>query len=723
MHIWKRLHIRVINNSAQKRRKNMKGNSIWAKRVMGVGLSAAFAMSSLAGCGSSSSGTESQVSADTTTSQAEQTEEKTQTAEAPVETAGEPVVIKYGTHWVAGLDPNNVDDVTGEYTMAENERQAALAGLQAIKDELNVEFEFVQYSQDTRVELMTSVLAGDPVCDIATIWGGAEGTILAQNVLQELDNYADVFSDDETSWMFYDKLYGHNYLLSFTERFIPRWPLIFNASMIEKVDTLKDENGNTVYPTDLFAKGEWTWSTFQDYLSKISAYYANTEPAVEGNIYSTVQAYETDHRFAGLSAMYSNGAAIYGSDGLGVDSQEAVDALAFIKTLMDEGYMSDCGYYDDNYTPEWCRSQADFSRGGTVFTDCPDWLIASAGSTLADRDESMGIVPWPRADRLDADSADYSQVITLGDSVGILKGVDAEKTELALKAYRLYWLTYYKTLGGVDNLKEYTSSQAASQAAGFGFDIYNETYGQGVLDAFTYISQHLGNDYADLLNLRVAWDDIFGKSLCGVDGFSDNYAVAVEANISDFTNQISNMEALLASNEVHDNQAPSVSAKDIIIPVGTDLSTVDLAEYFEATDSVDGEIDITTGTTTISEELDTATVGIYEKAVKVAVKDSSDNEGSASAKVVIYNDKNEEAPVIEVKKETDAVALDTDASTIDWKNFVESAVDADGLDITGNITADLSTLDVTTPGEYTVKLTATDYAGNTSEAEVTVKVE
>ena len=49
-------------------------------------------------------------------------------------------------------------------------------------------------------------------------------------------------------------------------------------------------------------------------------------------------------------------------------------------------------------------------------------------------------------------------------------------------------------------------------------------------------------------------------------------------------------------------------------------------------------------------------------------------------------------------------------------------IDASSVD-TGNITADLSTLDVTTPGEYTVKLTATDYAGNTSEAEVTVKVE
>ena len=44
----------------------------------------------------------------------------------------------------------------------------------------------------------------------------------------------------------------------------------------------------------------------------------------------------------------------------------------------------------------------------------------------------------------------------------------------------------------------------------------------------------------------------------------------------------------------------------------------------------------------------------------------------------------------------------------------------DGLDVKGNVSADLSTLDTTTPGEYDVTLTVTDYAGNT--AEITVKV-
>lgn len=47
-------------------------------------------------------------------------------------------------------------DVTGEYTMSEANRQAALQALEKVKQELNVEFEFIQYSGDVRNDLMTS---------------------------------------------------------------------------------------------------------------------------------------------------------------------------------------------------------------------------------------------------------------------------------------------------------------------------------------------------------------------------------------------------------------------------------------------------------------------------------------------------------------------------------------------------------------------------------------
>ena len=692
------------------------------KKLLGAALTATLAVSMLAGCGNETGTTTStSASASASKTEASTSKEETTSTSKEEEKSSEPVVIRYGTHWVAGLDPNNVDEVTGEYTMAENERQAGLAALQAVKDELNVEFEFINYAQDTRVELMTSVLAGDPVCEIANIWGGAESTILAQNVLQPLDEYAELFDDGETRWMLDDPIYGHNYLLSFTERFVPRWPLVYNVTMIEKAG-LED-------PAKVFKDGDWTWSKFKEYLEKLNAFYANTPVQGDSHHYDVIKAYVTDHRFAGLSAMYSNGGAIYGANGLTVDSQETIDALAFVKDLFDEGLLCNPGVYDDMYTPRWCEAASDFQSGNTVFTDCPDWWLGGNGDALAARDESQGIVPWPRADRLSKDSPEYTQVMTISDSVGILKGIDPEKTKLAVEAYRLYWLTYYKTLAQVNDLSEYQSAMGATQAASFGFDVYNEAHGQDILDSFVYISQHLGNDYSDMLGMRVAWDDIFGKGLYGVDGMSDNYSVAVKANMSDFTKVADEMTALLSSDEIHDNQKPDISAKDVVVPVGTDISSINVADYWTATDSVDGEIDVTKGTFTISDGSkddedapDTSKVGEYRKALKVEVSDAAGNKNSARAKVVVYNKDNKTAPTLTAKAELPTVKMDTDTTSINWNDFVEEAKDADGLDVSANITADMSTLDTSTPGEYTVKITVADFAGNTTDLEITVKV-
>ena len=114
-----------------------------------------------------------------------------------------------------------MDDVSGEYTMPEAKRQAAIAGLEAIKNELNVEFEFVQFPNDTRTDLMTSVLAGDPLCDIAVLWGGSEATVLAQNILQKLDDYVGLFEDEEAAWLLDEELFGHYYLLDNDMDFVP----------------------------------------------------------------------------------------------------------------------------------------------------------------------------------------------------------------------------------------------------------------------------------------------------------------------------------------------------------------------------------------------------------------------------------------------------------------------------------------------------------------------
>ena len=232
--------------------------------------------------------------------------------------------------------------------------------------------EYVQYAQDVRSELVLSVLAGTPVCDIALMWNGSENTVLAQNILQPLDAYVGIF--EGADWMLPAPVYGHNYFINSNQSFNQYFTLLCNLTMIEQVEALKDENGNTIYPMDLLAQGKWTWSNFKDYLGKIAAHYANTPAPADAKV-PHVAAYETDYRFGALSASYANGGAIYGANGLQVDSPETIEAVAYVKELLDLEYAMVCGLYDDGWVPQWCEAGYDFGRGACVFGDCPIWVI------------------------------------------------------------------------------------------------------------------------------------------------------------------------------------------------------------------------------------------------------------------------------------------------------------------------------------------------------------
>ena len=114
-----------------------------------------------------------------------------------------PTVIRFGTHWVNELDPHMIDETTGSFTIGDEEdRLIRLAAEEAVKEKYNVEIQYVQYAQDTRSELVLSVLAGNPVCDLALMWNGSENTVLAQNILQPLDDYASLY--EGAAWMLPD---------------------------------------------------------------------------------------------------------------------------------------------------------------------------------------------------------------------------------------------------------------------------------------------------------------------------------------------------------------------------------------------------------------------------------------------------------------------------------------------------------------------------------------
>ena len=657
----------------------------------------------------------------------------------PMATAEEPTIIRYGTHWTAGWNPNEIDPATGTYTMTdEADRQLRLKAEEAVLLKHNVKIEHVQYAQDVRSELVLSVLAGNPCCEIARMWNGSESTVLAQNVLQPLDDYAYIF--EGADWMWPTAVYGHNYFLNANVAFTQYFPLVVNLTMLEAVPALKEADGSTLYPMELLERGQWTWTNFKDYLGKVHAFYSNT-PAPEGCVNPNIVAYEVDYRQSGLSAMFSNGGGIYGDTGLIANSKESIEAVAFYRELMELGYAEDPDTYN-GWEPLWCQPGYDWGRGGAVFADCHSWGVKGEGDHLTERGESYAIMPFPAADRLVSVAEDgtvtydpaYQQVVSVGDIDGVLKGISPEMTKLALECYRTYWETYYieqaKQAGAeIASMDEYKAAVAKDQANKFGVDInklvvidgVEHDVGAQVLNAWIFNSENcVPNNVAGNLGLTLTWEHTIAKGLMGVEAMPA-YEVAIEARKSLFDDVLAETAAILGTDELNDNQGPAVTATgELIIPVGTDLATIDWTQYFSAEDGFDGVMDPSLAVYETEGRVDVTVAGTGE--CKGIFTDKAGNEGSAKLPIIVYDPANTVAPTLTVVDELPTVAMDADASAIDWTAYVAEAKDASGLDLKAKVVADVSVLDTSMPDLYPVTLTVTDYAGNTASVEIEVEV-
>lgn len=632
--------------------------------------------------------------------------------------------IRIGTHAQNEDDPYMIDAITGEQNpgMNADKKKASITALEKVKEELGVEIKFLQYSSDLKQLLLQTVLAGDPYCELAVLWGGVQGTILSQNVLQPLDDYAYIFHDDpDGAWILPQKTFGAYYLMNRDLLFSNTWPICYNITMVEQVPSLKDANGRTIYPSDLYFSGEWTWSRFKDYMTKIKQYYSGKKAASGAEI----AAFNTNFTFFGLFALHSVGTGVYDGGAMSFDTDAAISACEYVDELITADVVS-CSSAQRGSKADsgWLTGTEAFLRGETVFTNCARWRMDDASINLAARGEAMGVIPFPYPDgtnpHKDEDSK-YRHVTPMADSVGLMRGIDKETSIRALEAYKMYKVEFYKAYAQVDSIAQYMEERASADALTFGVDIFHPEVGEHNLAIWQEFGAEPANEYSEACDVMWGWSDILGRSIYGVNGYA-KYRTAVQANKQEIYKKLETIGNALNSDGAVDAVAPSLSSKKTIALVeGTDPKTVDWGEYIGASDNADGDYEIDRVKIDFT-EVDFNTVGTYTDLLKASVEDNGGNTGSRNFTVLIYRKDNVLPPSLVAKEGVPEIDRNKDVSEIKWSNYVEMAQDADGISISENISADTGWLDVTEAGEYPVDLVATDYVGNKAEVTIMVKV-
>ena len=661
-----------------------------------------------------------------------------------------PVVdpIYIGTHTI-GSDPRWRSPITGEPSMSTNSMLAGMHALQVVKEELGVDIQWVTWPHSSGQDILQSVLAGDPICHVANISTGSLANVLSQNVLQPLEEYMDLFEDPDTEWMALPKVFDNYYYLSGEFLFLSDWPICYNINMIDAVPSLKDENGSTIYPYDLYKEGKWTWSVFEDYLQKIQDYYKGKKSVFDRD----VAVFDTNYMHILQMALHSNGAHIYDGHSLDIDSPEAIEAAEYLADLMDKGLIScSSAVYGKDTNPGGTATNNRFISSESVFTNCARWRMGEAGGSLASRGESMGIIFFPRADSIPYEGdyvpgqTKYSLSKPACDSYGVLKGHSEEETRLAIKAFQLYTTEYYKAIGRVDSMTEFREKMFESEALGSGLDIFHPRLGEANLEIFKLLGSLPCNEYGEVMNLFGPYSiEIFGKSVYAVGG-SPKYATAVRAKKDGVYAMMDNMSKALQKSGAIDAAAPDIRQKQnvpIVFPAGTDPDSIDWGELIAISDNVDGayefkkengeyllrvaekdDAEFEKGRMSIDfSNVDFSEAGKYDEQVEITATDEYGNTGSRKFSVYIYDEENTKPPLLVLKDDMPPLPLDTDTSTVEWSRlFVEKAEDMTGIDLTAFVSADVGWLDVTEPGIYPVTIYVTDFAGNRTESEVNIEI-
>lgn len=420
--------------------------------------------------------------------------------------------IRIGTHAISEDDPYYTDAIAVE-NLAEN--RAKIQALEKVKELLGVEIQFVQYTKDYTILLPESVEKGEPFCHLATLWGGSQKQGLATDAFMPINDYLDIFEDG--SFPLEPKADGGNYyLMSRRFNYINTWPITYNMDMLDKIPELKEEDGTTLYPAELYYRGEWTWEGFENYMGIIREYCEKQKDG--GYSYIVPVPFETNYAVFAEQALHSVGESIFDGENIKANSEKALKAVEFTASLFEKGLVS-CKTAEDSPTNAgWITGAGYFVDQRTFFTNCPPWKMDEAGLNF-----SMGIVPFPYPEGVKPwdEETVYSHSNRGGDSIALVKGFDDETNRLAISAYKTYLEEYYKALAGVNSMDEFMENYASKDAKEKGINVENPQVGELHVRIWQEYGKTAVNERSEAFGNLWKWSGNLGEYIFGEDTISD----------------------------------------------------------------------------------------------------------------------------------------------------------------------------------------------------------
>jgi ABC-type glycerol-3-phosphate transport system substrate-binding protein len=383
------------------------------KKLLALGLSATMVMG-LTACGGSTSTTDSTDTASTTASA---TTDNTASSDSSSDSSssstlyneGERRTIRIGTWYDHYYDSTNSDIHDDPSVSDEELAQQHFDIVAEVEEKYNVSIEFVNLTYTgVQESINTSILAGNPDCDIyeVDLSFGIPAALnhFAINLEDILPADNDLFNDqmvfsqvdigvDDGVYLFQsnsaEMLLANTYMLA------------YNKQMLDEAG-LED-------PNELYAKGEWTWDKWREYLIALTQ-------DTDGDGVTDVYGYGSRFDFLLYNLLMSNGTGIAMSPTETLSSPEVAEVLDFIYNI----------YNVDHVANPWNSDDFDYNQNCYMDGRVAFWIDA-AWISSANNDAGLSFdvtwCPWPIGPSGDESTNKFKNVSS-GNAWMIPAGVD-----------------------------------------------------------------------------------------------------------------------------------------------------------------------------------------------------------------------------------------------------------------------------------------------------------
>lgn len=290
-------------------------------------------------------------------------------------------VIKIGTWYDHFYDSTHTSIDDNPSVSDPEEAQMQFDNLKAVEEKYDVEIQFVNLTFDgTRESINTSILAGQPDCDIyeVDLQFGIPAALngFASNLQEVLPADADVVSDQNIFSRV--DIGADNETLLF--RTVTGSSLLENTYMLAYNKQMLDEAG-LEDPNALYERGEWTWDKWREYLLALTQ-------DTDGDGVTDVYGYGSIWTNMFDNLMMSNGTGVALGKTETFSSPEVAEVLDFIYNMYNVDHVARPWNADD-----WNANMNAYLDGKVAFFIDAAWI--SDANKDSELDFEVAWCPWP----------------------------------------------------------------------------------------------------------------------------------------------------------------------------------------------------------------------------------------------------------------------------------------------------------------------------------------